>query len=129
MSFSGLPTLRLIISYVPIALYVESLRLHSGLISALASPAAVPAPVTGCIKDLSRIWHLSPSELLSDINLHSRPIVASLRHGNIFPLVNAALLYRAHITGRRPVPIDVQDTDVAPRQTFVYITYLLPVTP
>ena len=127
MAPPGLSTLRLVISYAPIALYVESLRFNSVLISALASPAAVPAPVTGCVKDLGWVWHLSPSDLLSNFKLHGRPIVASLRHGNTFPLVNEALLYGAHLTGRRAVPTDAGDAEVAPRQTFVHVTYLLPI--
>jgi hypothetical protein len=77
-------TFRAVVAYLPICLYAESLRLNSAIILAIASRSALPLPTTGCIRDLGMIWHLSPSDVLSDFDQGDRPVVASLRHGNSF---------------------------------------------
>jgi hypothetical protein len=54
--------------------------------------------------------------------------VASLRHGNGFPLVNKALLDRASITGRRTPDKDLHEIDLASRIIALYITYIVSAT-
>jgi hypothetical protein len=125
----GFLDVAMILSYVPLGMYTESLRLNSALISAIGSSLAVPVPITGCIKDLGRIWHLSPSDVLSDFRPYGGFSVASLRHGNTFPLVNKAFLERASIIGRRLPNKDSDDTELHPRIVRLHITYILPTTP
>jgi hypothetical protein len=119
----------LILSYFPLGMYVESFRFNSALISAIGSSLAIPGPITGCVKDLSRIWHLSPSDVLTEFRPYGRTSVASLRHGNTFPLVNKAFLERASIIGRRPAHEDSDDTELHPRIVRVNVTFILPTTP
>jgi hypothetical protein len=121
-------TFRAVVSYLPIGLYAESLRLNSAIILAIASKSVLPLPATGCIRDLGRIWHLSPSDVLSDFDLGDRPVVESLRHGNSFPLVNTAVLRRASIIARPEIHTESDEAAFAPRQTFVHLTYLIPAT-
>jgi hypothetical protein len=109
-------------SYVPIALYAESLRINSALVYAIGSRLSIPLPLTGCIKDLSRIWHISPSDVLSDFK-SSQSSVASLRHGNSLPLVNKAILERAGLIGRKSYPVDAENDW---RTMTVNLTYLYP---
>ena len=53
-------------------------------------------------------------------------MVASLRHGNSFPLVNKAILDRAKIIGRKVYTSHVEDNEFAPRRVSVHVTFLLP---
>jgi hypothetical protein len=120
---SAAPDLRrimTIISYLPIALYAESLRLHSALASSTISNCTVPPPITGCVKDLNWVWHLLPADIISGTD---QAIVASLRHGNHFPLVNKTLLDLASITGRHVSP---EDCEHLPRPVSVNVSYLTP---
>lgn len=121
-------TFRAAVSCLPISLYAESLRLNSAIILAIASKSALLLPTTGCIRDLGRIWHLSPSDVLSDFDQGGRSVVASLRHGNSFPLVNTAILRRASIIARLEIHTESDEAAFAPRQTFVHLTYLIPAT-
>lgn len=111
-----------IISYLPIAVYAESLRVNSAIAAAAMSDTTIPPPLTGCVKDFSRLWDLRPSDILSGSE-HS--LVASLRHGNQFPLVNKALLDLASITQRRQHPEDYEELW---RPVIVNISYLTPIT-
>jgi hypothetical protein len=122
------PTFRALVSYLPISLYAESLRLNSAIVLAIAGRSILPLPTTGCIRDLGRIWHISPSDVLSDFDLEDRLVAASLRHGNSFPLVNSAVLRRASIIKRREAHKESDEAAFVPRQTFVYLTYLIPAT-
>lgn len=110
-----------ILSYVPIALYAESLLFHRALASAAISSFTIPSPLTGCVKDLNEIWELRPSDLLCG---RHRSVVASLRHGNHFPLVNQALLDLAAITGRHRY---VEDDEILARPVTVCISFITPV--
>jgi hypothetical protein len=123
-----LSNIRTIISYLPVGLYAESLRFNSALISAIGSSLAIPLPLTGCIKDLSRIWHISPSDVLSDFRQYGGSSVASLRHGNSFPLVNKALLDRASITSRGTSDKGLHEIGLASRVVRLHITYIVPTT-
>ena len=118
---------RTLISYLPVALYAESIRFNSALVYALGSSFALPRPITGCVKDLDRIWHLSPQDITSDPRPYGRSSVASLRHGNSFPLVNKAILDQASITGRRIHFDDSNKAELLARAVTVHVTYISPV--
>ena len=118
---------RRLMSYLPIALYAESIRLNSALVYALGSNLALPLPLTGCVKDLDRIWHLSPQDITSDPRPYGRSSVASLRHGNSFPLANKAILDQASITGRQIYLKEPKKTEPLARPVTLHVTYILPV--
>lgn len=108
------------VSYLPIALYAESLKLGSVLVCAISNETTVPRPTTGCVKDITRIWNLSPHALLGGFSGHG-PVVASRRHGNTFPLVNKTVLEGAGLIGRSRDEVHIDDT--VPRPTTVHITF------
>ena len=114
-------------SYLPVALYAESIRFNSALVYALGSSLALPLPPTGCVKDLDRIWHLSPQDITSDPRPYGCSSVASLRHGNSFPLVNKAILDQASITGRRTYFDESNKAELLARAVTVHVTYILPI--
>ncbi|KAI6777794.1 uncharacterized protein J7T54_005806 [Emericellopsis cladophorae] len=129
MDIGRLATLRTLASYLPIALYFESLRLHSALIVAIGNKASVPPPVTGCIKDLNRIWNFSRVDLQTDFGSRIGAVVVSLRHGNSFPLANEAIVKRVlRRPWNTPVLNPKSDDELVPRKTDLNITYLLPST-
>ncbi|KAH7130483.1 hypothetical protein B0J11DRAFT_602835 [Dendryphion nanum] len=82
----------IIISYMPIALYAEDLRVQNTLLNAILGRNYISTPMTGCIKDIHRIWNMRESELYGELNKSLPYTVASLRHGNMFPLVNMQVL-------------------------------------
>lgn len=127
MDYALLANVGRFISYFPVALYAESIRLNSALVYALGSNLAIPIPLTGSVKDLGRIWHLSPRDVLSDLRPYGGSLVASLRHGNSFPLVNKAILDRASITGRRGHRKDSDEAGLIARAVTLHVTYILPV--
>lgn len=102
---NGLAT---IISYLPVSLYAESFRVSSAILLATSSRRIVLPPITGCIKDIDRLWNLSVPKLFSDFSTEQY-VVASLRHGNTFSLCNSSLLTRAGLVGRSRDSIEVDE--------------------
>jgi len=113
-------TITQIVSYLPVAMYAESLHLQSALASAVISTFTIPPPLTGCIKDLGWIWHLKSSDITSRSDNFT---VASLRHGCLFPLVNKTLLDLALITDRQT---HIEDSEEFRRPVIVQLSYLTP---
>ncbi|RDW64595.1 hypothetical protein BP6252_10246 [Coleophoma cylindrospora] len=109
-----------VVSYLPIALYAESLHLHAALASVITSTFTLPPPLTGCIKDFGEIWRLKSSNIISGPD---RFIVASLRHGSIFPLANKHLLDLAMITGRES---HIEDSPEIWRPVVLHLSFLTP---
>jgi hypothetical protein len=109
-----------IVSYLPIAMYAESLHLQTALASVIASTFTIPPPLTGCIRDFSEIWRLKSSKIISGPDTF---IVASLRHGSIFPLANKNLLDLARITGRES---HIEDSAEFWRPVVLHLSYLTP---
>lgn len=109
-----------IVSYLPIAMYAESLHLHTALASVIASTFTVPPPLTGCIRDFGEIWRLKSSKIISGPDSF---IVASLRHGSIFSLANKNLLDLAMITGRES---HIEDSPELWRPVVLHLSYLTP---
>ncbi|KAF3209578.1 hypothetical protein TWF106_010932 [Orbilia oligospora] len=116
------------LSYAPLALYADSLRVNSALISVIGSKLAIPTPITGCVKDLSRIWSISSLEILSNYSSSSGTSVSSVRHGNAFPLMNEALLKHLAYIGRGDLNEDSRDPEPNYQKATVHITYLTPTT-
>ena len=104
-----------IISFLPIALFAENLRAQSSLLSCICSSSSVAAPLTGCIKDLGRLWFLNFGELFGGFETGRDRVVSSLRNGNSFPLVNYGFLQLAQLLEE-------------PSQDFVNPQYARPVT-
>ena len=81
-----------IISYLPIALYAESLRVRSALIRSVSTRSSVAPGLTGCVRDLEELWDTTASDLFEDFGKTKTYNVTSLRHGNSFQLTNRGLL-------------------------------------
>ena len=86
-----------------------------------------PMPLTGCVKDLDLIWHLSSQDITSDPRPYGRSSIASLRHGNSFPLANKAILDQASITGRQIYRKESKKTELLAQPVTVHVTYILPI--
>ena len=94
------------ISILPIALFAENLRAQPSLLSCICSRSSAAVPLTGCIKDLSRLWHLDFEELFGGFQTGQQSLVSSVRNGNTFPLVNQGLLKMAGVL-EKPSPKDL----------------------
>lgn len=108
------------VSYLPIALYAESLHIHTSLASTITSTFTIPPPLTGCVKDFGGLWRLRPSKIIAGPDVFT---VASLRHGSIFPLANKNLLDLAMITGRES---HIEDSVEFWRPVVLHLSYLTP---
>ncbi|GAD99158.1 hypothetical protein PVAR5_7865 [Paecilomyces variotii No. 5] len=120
-----------LLSYAPISLYAENLRMMSALIRSICGRVCIQSPVTGCIKDLMVLWNMRPQDVFEYPTFgQSIRQVVSLRHGNTFLLVNSAVLDQAGFTGRGVVPPGPQLTSAAnpdaKRPTVLNITFLVP---
>ncbi|KAK6357984.1 hypothetical protein TWF730_007338 [Orbilia blumenaviensis] len=118
----------MILSYAPLALYADSLRVNSALVAIVGSRLAIPSPITGCIKDLSRIWNLSSLEILSNYSTSRGASVSSVRHGNTFPLMNEAFLEGSSLIGRGDLDPNDSELEFSPQRARVHITYIMPTT-
>lgn len=90
-----------ILSYAPIALFAESLRLPKALCKIIVLPNNACPCLTGSVKDLGRLWNIDPISLFGSPQDTANAAVASIRHGNSFPLANTTLLQSLGIVGRR----------------------------
>lgn len=115
-----------ILSYAPIALFAEDLRAFNGVLYAIMSDRLSPPGLTGSIKDLRRLWYLNQHELFSELKSEHQWNVASLRHGNTFPLVNKRLLDLAGITGRVSEYDAASELEDYYRPTTVNISFIVP---
>lgn len=90
-----------VISYAPITLYAENLRVTSVLIRSICGTICVHPSVTGCIKDLAVLCNMRPQDVF-EYPTPGQPVrhVVSLRHGNSFTLVNSAVLDHTALTKR-----------------------------
>jgi hypothetical protein len=93
--------LQSIIVYAPVPLFAESLRVRKALVSAILTHHSVSPCLTGCIKDLERLWEIDDFELLGQFEDSPTKVVTSLRHGNTFQLANKAILDGCKLTGRK----------------------------
>lgn len=118
------------LSYAPIALLAENLRLQSALVtSILRTPGAGPPlpPLTGCVRDLGRVWNLNESDLYGDFGSGIHFVAVSLRHGNSFPLANKHILELAGIINRNNRGQSMITASFALRRpTIVNVSFVLP---
>lgn len=115
-----------ILSYAPVALFAEDLRAFNSVLYAIMSDRLSPPGLTGSIKDLRRLWYLCQHELFSELKSEHQWKVASLRHGNTFPLVNKRLLDLAGITGRVSEYDAASEQEDYYRPTTVNISFIVP---
>ncbi|MCJ1279361.1 hypothetical protein MMC21_007185 [Puttea exsequens] len=118
-----------LISYLPIPLFAETLRVQAALVDSIASSSAITPALTGCVKDFHRLWALSDYDLFGDFGSETHSLVASLRHGNSFPLANRALLAAVHLTGRNrhlSNPTFIPTSATAVRPTVLNVSFVMP---
>lgn len=113
-----------IFSNLPIALYAVGFRVQDGLVSAICNKAVAPIPFIGAGNDFKTIWDLKQSDLFGILGAGKQFQVASLRHGNRFPLVNKAILIAAGCVGQTPA---IRTDLTQPRAISVNISFLTPV--
>lgn len=116
--------LQALISYLPISLFAESLRVQRTLVSAVMNRHSVAGGLTGCIKDLHKLWEIDEFELLGQFHDETASAVVSVRHGNTFPLVNKAVLASCSIIGRKSSTPFISET--GSRVTTVNISFVTP---
>ena len=90
-----------IISYLPIALYAENMRVRKALMTSVSTAYSIAPALTGCVKDLHSLWDVDEWDLFDDFGASKRYNVVSLRHGNSFPSTNCGLLELAGLIGTR----------------------------
>ena len=113
--------------YAPIALFAENLRVQNAFISSILRTTCVPPPITGCIRDLGRVWNLDEFDLYGDFRSGTHFVAVSLRHGNTFPLVNKQVLELAGILNRSTQVKAIISTEVPLRRpTIVNVSFVLP---
>ena len=119
-----------IISYLPIALYAESLRVRSALIRSVSTPSSVAPSLTGCVRDVGELWETTASDLFEDFGKTKTYNVASLRHGNSFQLANRGLLEVAGLISSHKRHADhaqmLHDADIR-RYTTVHVSFVTPI--
>ena len=112
-----------VISFLPIALFAENLRAQPSLLSCICSKSSAAVPLTGCIKDLSRLWYLDFEELFGGFQTGQQSLVSSVRNGNTFPLANQGLLKLAGLL-EKPSPKDLMLQSARP--VTVRLNFILP---
>ena len=90
--FSSLSTIAV---YAPVVLFTESLRVQRAMVTSVLSPCSIAPAITGCVKDLYRLWSLDDVQLFGNFEDERAACVASIQHGNIFPLHNQTVLQLA----------------------------------
>ena len=117
-----------IISYLPIALYAESLRVRSALIRSVSTPSSVAPALTGCVRDLGELWETTACDLFEDFGKTKTYNVASLRHGNSFQLANRGLLEVAGlISSHKRHHAQILQDGEARRYTAVHVRFVTPI--
>lgn len=127
-------SLMAITAYAPIALFTESLRVQRAMVASILYPHSIAPAVTGCVKDLHRLWGLDDVQLLGNFKDERAAGVASVKHGNSFPLQNQTVLQLAGVfrgsidTTGMVVPYDPSMGKGLRtwRETFVSLCFVLP---
>lgn len=119
-----------IVSYLPIALYAESLRVRSALIRSVSTSSSVAPALTGCVRDLEELWGTTASDLFEDFGKTKTYNVASIRHGNSFQLANRGLLEVAGLISSHKRHANhtqiLHDGDIR-RYTTVHVSFVTPI--
>ena len=112
-----------LVLYLPIALFAENLRAQSSVLSSICSSSSLTTPLTGCVRDLSRLWYLNLYELFGSFETGRQSVVASVRNGITFPLANHGFLELIGLTGG--LIDDLNGLDHA-RPVTVSVTFIYP---
>ncbi|KAL8837697.1 MAG: hypothetical protein Q9170_002429 [Blastenia crenularia] len=123
-------------AYAPILLFTETLWVQRALVSSILSRRSIAPVITGCLKDLRRLWYLDDVQLLGNFNDERAAGVTSVKHGSSFPLQNqtvfqlAGLLRREESSGQArgilPYQPVVGDGFQKRRETIVHLSFVLP---
>lgn len=121
-------------AYAPIALFAESLCVQRAMVASILSPRSIAPAITGCVKDLYRLWHLDDIQLFGSFEDQRTACVASVKHGNSFPLHNQTVLLLAGVlrrklgAGNAITPHDPTRGQGFPirRETIVNLSFVLP---
>ena len=120
-------SLRSVVSYAPIPLFAESLRVQKTIVSCILSTGYVPSILTGCIKDLDRLWNMDDLELFGHFEDTQSSSVVSLRHGSTFGLANKTVLLISGLIGKKKVGEPVFKF-TGPRTTTVNVSFIVPMS-
>lgn len=90
-------------AYAPIALFAESLRVQRAMVASIISPRSIAPAITGCVKDLHRLCRLDDVQLFGNFEDERAACVASVKHGNSFPLHNQTVLQLAGVLRTKTV--------------------------
>ncbi|KAI4164982.1 MAG: hypothetical protein LQ342_001258 [Letrouitia transgressa] len=104
------------------------------MVASILYPHSIAPAVTGCVKDLHRLWGLDDVQLLGNFKDERAAGVASVKHGNSFPLQNQTVLQLAGVfrgsidTTGMVVPYDPSMGKGLRtwRETFVSLCFVLP---
>ena len=118
-----LEVLGVILSYAPIPLFAESLRVQKGLVAVILNSASTPFALTGCIKDFARLWDIDDVSLFGHFSGSETACVTSRRHGNSFQLMNKTILDQLGITSRR---VNSQSSQIGSRVTSINLSLVVP---
>ncbi|PMD24447.1 hypothetical protein NA56DRAFT_700078 [Hyaloscypha hepaticicola] len=115
------------LSYLPIPLYAENLRVHSAILSAVLDELYLPTSITGCIDAFQVLWHLHPDDMLDEMaagkGRRCVSSVSSVRNGNRFALANGALLNYLRLRPHHKLLITSEGLR---RPTIVNLVFLCP---
>lgn len=115
------------LSYLPIPLYAENLRVHSAILSAVLDELYLPTSITGCIDAFQVLWHLHPDDMLDEMaagkGRRCVSSVSSVRNGNRFTLANGALLNHLRLRPHHKLLITSEGLR---RPTIVNLVFLCP---
>lgn len=114
------------VSFLPIAPFAENLRAQPSLLSCICSNSAAAIPLTGCIKDLSRLWFVDFEELFGGFHTGRQSLVSSVRNGNSFPLANQGFWKLAGLLEKPPQKYPLQKFA---HPVTVGLTFILPTVP
>ncbi|KAI4184969.1 MAG: hypothetical protein L6R41_004404 [Letrouitia leprolyta] len=106
------------------------------MVASILSPRSIAPVVTGCLKDLRRLWYLDDIQLLGNFKDERAAGVASLMHGNSFPLQNQTVLQLAGLMKGQgdvgaagavlPYEPALGDSFRKRRETVVNLSFVLP---
>ncbi|KAL8804712.1 MAG: hypothetical protein Q9182_002404 [Xanthomendoza sp. 2 TL-2023] len=134
MDNSVLSTMLTIIAYAPVVLFTESLRVQRTMVASILTSCSIAPAITGCAKDLHRLWHLDDAQLLGNFKHEHAASVTSVKHGSSFPLQNQTVLQLAGVLRRDTgmagaiVPYEpAVETSFRPRrETAVHLSFAIP---
>lgn len=112
-----------ILTYAPVPLFAESLRVQTTLALTILSNSSFDTSLTGCIRDLHRLWDMDEKTIFGETGNDQIRNVVSLRHGSEFRLANPTIFETFKITTKKRLSNFGEN---AIRQTTVGVTFVMP---